>query len=116
MLLIGKWLRRGERNRWCARATPKYVIRRSPFGWLTIRFVGGPVYPNMLDDLRRVYRRCGHLVLSGEELSGQGWIERIVTAGAGLSAEELHAIKTLLPTPDGAAQALVAAQTKIKPR
>ena len=78
------------------------------FGWLTIRLSGGPAYPDMLDDLWRVYKRYGYLVRSGEELSGQEWAKRIVTTDACLTTKELQAIKTLLPSPAEPTQARIA--------
>lgn len=74
----------------------EHVIQRSKFGRLTVRFDGGCSYPSMIESLKLVFRRFGHLVVIREKLSGQGWAERIVESGHSLSDEEVEAILTLM--------------------
>lgn len=74
----------------------EHVIQRSRFGILTIRFDGGCSYPSMIEFLKLLSRRFGHLIVLREKLSGQGWADRIVESGHSLSGEEVEAILTLM--------------------
>lgn len=78
----------------------QYVIRRSALGRLSIRFDAGPSYPAMVNDLKGAFERCGHVVRQCEELSGAEWARRITDAGVFISADELNAVRTLLPSPE----------------
>lgn len=100
MLRVWKWI-----IRWCGRGRfstvqpYEYVIRRSALGRLSIRFDGGPSYPEMVNDLKGAFERCGHVVRLGEELSGVEWARLITDSGVFISADELNAVLTLLPSP-----------------
>ncbi|MBB3105220.1 hypothetical protein [Azomonas macrocytogenes] len=78
------------------RVDDRYMISRSVWGRLSIRFDGGPFYPEMVNDLESAFKRFGHLVEHGEELSGAQWAYRIIASGQSVTAAELNAIRTLL--------------------
>ncbi|TWH76666.1 hypothetical protein LX59_00711 [Azomonas agilis] len=79
-----------------ARVIAPHTIRRSRFGYLSIRFDSGCSYPAMLELLRAVYKRTGCLIASGEVLSGPDWINRIVKKGYCISDQERASILTLM--------------------
>lgn len=76
-----------------------YGLSRSVLGWLSIRFEGGPSYPEMINQLKIARQRYGHLIQIGETVRGDEWIERIQLVDPAPDAHLIHAIRTLLPCP-----------------
>ena len=73
-----------------------HVIERSRFGRLSICFDGGCSYPAMINVLSAVFKRYGRLVRFGEQLSAQGWIDRVEERGYQISDQERVAVFTLM--------------------
>jgi len=73
-----------------------YVIERSRIGRLSIGFDGGCSYPAMINVLRAVFERYGRLVRFGEQLSAQGWLDRVEERGFEISDQERMAVFTLM--------------------
>lgn len=74
-----------------------YGVSRSVFGRLSIRFDGGPSYPEMVNDLEQSLLCYGYLIDNGTCFTGEEWIQRIVTSGADADMRKIHAIRTLMP-------------------
>ncbi len=73
-----------------------YCIRRSRWGWLLMRFEGGPHYPEMVEILRDLLMRQGALIKRGEQLSGIQWLARMEQCGVSLTQAQRTAVQTLL--------------------
>ncbi len=73
-----------------------HVIGRSRIGWLSICFDGGCSYPAMINMLKAFFKRYGRLVRFGEQLSAQGWIDRVEERGFQISDQERVAVFTLM--------------------
>lgn len=78
------------------RAYSELGIKRSWLGWLSVRFDGGPYYPEMLDSLQQAVIQFGGLVRRGENLTGTEWLQRIHDAGGCITSTQLLAIETLM--------------------
>lgn len=74
----------------------EFGISRSRWGWLMVRFDGGPSYPEMVETLREMVERYGDLVKRGENLSGSQWILRIEQKGSHISEPQIQAVRTLM--------------------
>lgn len=100
MLKVWKWIAQWYgRGRLSSAQPHRYVIRRSAFGRVSIRFDGGPSYPGMVSDLKSAFETFGHVVRHCEELSGAEWARRIASTGGFITTDELNAVLTLLPSP-----------------
>lgn len=75
---------------------PRFGLRRFWFGWLSVRFDGGPFYFEMIESLQRAIADFGHLVRRGERLSAEEWLHRINTLGLRITPAQLTAIETLM--------------------
>lgn len=75
-----------------------FGISRSRLGWLSIRFEGGPSYPEMVGTLKEMVELHGRLVKRGERISGTEWLRRIEASGACISEGQTQAIRTLMET------------------
>ena len=73
-----------------------FGIKRSFFGWLSVRFSGGPSYPQMVEVLQAMAGEHGHLIKRGECLSGSEWLYRISASGAEITGPQLSAVETLM--------------------
>lgn len=95
---VGRWVRDViSLRRPSSKRNEVYGVSRSALGRLSIRFEGGPSYPEMVDDLEWALQRYGHLISTGECLTGEEWVQLIVTNGAGVDMVAIHAIRTLMP-------------------
>lgn len=55
-----------------------HIIKKSLlFGRVSLDYTGGPIYEAMVEELRSIMRKYGHLLRRGESLSGDQWIRRI---------------------------------------
>lgn len=77
-------------------AASQFGISRSRLGRLSVRFDGGPSYPEMVDVLQDMVNQYGYLVRRSERLSGEEWIERILETNTQVSALQTLSIKTLM--------------------
>lgn len=73
-----------------------FGIRRSRLGWLSVRFDGGPSYPEMVALLKEMVEQYGHCVKRGEGLSGSEWLSRIEQDGRRITECQRQAIQTLM--------------------
>lgn len=73
-----------------------FGIKRSFFGWLSVRFSGGPSYPQMVEVLQAMAEEYGHLIKRGECLSGAEWLHRISASGTEITLPQLSAVETLM--------------------
>ncbi|PPS64414.1 hypothetical protein CR917_03505 [Pseudomonas sp. BRM28] len=73
-----------------------FGISRSRLGWLSVRFDGGPSYPEMVATLKEMIDRYGHCVKRGEGLSGSEWLSRIEQGGMRITECQKQAIQTLM--------------------
>lgn len=71
-------------------------ISRSCLGWLSVRFDGGPSYPEMVATLKQMADQYGYLIRRGEKVSGGEWLQRINEAGARLTECQIRAVRTLM--------------------
>ncbi|MDU9390504.1 hypothetical protein [Pseudomonas sp. zfem002] len=78
------------------RASSELGIMRSRLGWLSVRFDGGPFYPEMLDSLQQAVIDFGGLVRRGESLTAAEWLQRIDAIGGGITPAQILAIQTLM--------------------
>lgn len=78
----------------------EYRIKRSIFGRCSVRFTGGPVYEDMVDELRQLTKTFGKLLRRWEVLSGPQWIARIKKAASDhpLASRAIAVIWTLMFT------------------
>lgn len=74
----------------------RFGIRRFWFGWLSVRFDGGPVYFDMVESLQQAIADFGYLVRRGERLSSEEWLHRINTLDLRITPAQLTAIETLM--------------------
>ncbi|WP_425929763.1 hypothetical protein [Pseudomonas sp. NyZ201] len=79
-----------------SRACSELGIRRSRLGWLSIRFDGGPFYPEMLEALQQAVIEFGGLVRRGESLTAAEWLQRIDAIGGRITPAQILAIRTLM--------------------
>lgn len=77
-------------------AASQFGIGRSRLGRLSVRFDGGPSYPEIVDMLQDMVNQYGYLVRHGERLSGAEWIERISETNTQVSALQTLSIKTFM--------------------
>lgn len=95
---VGRWVREVASLRLSSSIhNETYGVKRSTWGRLSIRFEGGPSYPDMVDDLERASQRYGHLISNGACLTGEDWIQLIVASGGDIDMVAIHAIRTLIP-------------------
>lgn len=73
-----------------------FWISRSRLGWLRVRFDGGPSYPEMVESLKEMVDRHGHLVKRGDKISGPEWLRRIDQSDVRTTESQRRAIQTLL--------------------
>lgn len=73
-----------------------FGIRRSRLGWLSVRFDGGPSYPEMVATLKDMVARYGHCIKRGEGLSGSEWLRRIEQGDVRITERQRQAIQTLM--------------------
>lgn len=73
-----------------------FRISRSRFGWLSVRFDGGPSYPEMVATLKQMADQYGYLIRRGEKVSGGEWLQRINEAGARLTECQIQTVRTLM--------------------
>lgn len=73
-----------------------FGISRSRLGWLSVRFDGGPSYPEMVATLKQMADQYGYLIRRGEKVSGGEWLQRINEAGARLTECQMRAVQTLM--------------------
>lgn len=73
-----------------------FWISRSRLGWLSVRFDGGPCYPEMVESLKEMVDRYGHLIKRGDKISGSEWLRRIERGNARITNRERQAIHTLM--------------------
>ena len=78
------------------RAYSELGIKRSRLGWLSVRFDGGPFYPEMLGALQQAVIDFGGLVRRGESLNGAEWLRRIDAVGGSIAPAQILAIRTLM--------------------
>lgn len=78
------------------RARRSFGIKRSFFGWLSVRFSGGPSYPQMVEILQEMAGEYGHLIKRGECLSGLEWLHRISASGVEITGPQFSAVETLM--------------------
>jgi len=96
--MVGRWIRDViSLIRPSSKRNEVYTVSRSALGRLSIRFEGGPSYPEVVDDLERALQRYGHLISTGECLTGEEWVQLIVTSGADVDMVAIHAIRTMMP-------------------
>lgn len=73
-----------------------FGISRSRLGWLSVRFDGGPSYPEMVESLKEIVDRHGHLVKRGDKISGSEWLRRIDQSNVRVTERQRQAIQTLM--------------------
>lgn len=88
----------GEKAGSGRRSACDFGISRSRFGWLSVRFDGGPSYPEMVETLEGMVALHGHLVRRGESISGPEWLQRIDHSGVSAEESQIKAIQTLMDT------------------
>lgn len=88
----------GQKTGSGARSACDFGISRSRLGWLSVRFDGGPTYPEMVETLEGMVALHGHLVRRGERISGPEWLQRISDSGVPADESKIKAIRTLMNT------------------
>lgn len=78
-----------------------FGVRRSFVGWLSVRFDGGPYYPEMVEALRGMVAEYGHLVRRGERLTAFEWLQRIKSTGAMPTDIQVESLATLMGNGQG---------------
>lgn len=73
-----------------------FWISRSRLGWLSVRFEGGPFYPEMVETLKEMVDKYGGLVKRGDRISGSEWLRRIDQRNVPITDLQRRAIKTLM--------------------
>lgn len=73
-----------------------FWISRSRLGWLSVRFDGGPSYPEMVATLKQMAYQYGYLIRRAEKVSGSEWLQRISEAGAPLTESQIQTVRTLM--------------------
>lgn len=86
----------GERRGSGPRNACDLGISRSRIGWLSVRFDGGPSYPEMVAILKEMVDQYGGLVKRGERISGYEWLRRIDQRSVQATDAQRHAIQTLM--------------------
>lgn len=78
------------------RSTCEFGISRSRLGWLSVRFDGGPSYPEMVAALKEMVDNYGNLVKRGESLLGTEWLRRIDQTSGRTTERQKLAVQTLM--------------------
>lgn len=92
---MGAQQRNGQKLESGQRSASEFGISRSRLGWLSIRFDGGPSYPQMVARLKDMVDQYGYLVSRGEGISGADWLQRIEASGAVVTEHNMQVIRTL---------------------
>lgn len=86
----------GRKARSGRQAAHNFGISRSRLGWLSVRFEGGPSYPEMVDMLKEMVDRFGGLVNRGERISGSEWLRRIDESSKRITERQRQMVHTLM--------------------